>query len=214
MEGYRLYMNGRLDSGDLLGLEERILEEIMLFVEQAETWRIGMLARYMREDVDLEVLGWRVMRNEFAILRDLYIHGFETVCKNLGHMVAAQNTIKYGDPNIFGSQQPPNRPNARLSPPASMKRFEGLVNADKLCFVRVIPGIEHVAHLLDGSLRNAIGHSSARHDLTSGRIMADKLPQVLTYLDFVAKVSDIFEALALVAQTLRAQRVASSPDFR
>lgn len=212
-DSYRRYARDLLASGRLLETERRQLEEVLLFIDHAEAWRIGMLPRYMRPDIDLEQLGWRVLRNEFSTLRDLYIHGFETVCRSLGPLVAAQNTIKRTNPDDFGDESPEGRPNAKLSPPVSMARYEGLVNADKLCFVRAIPGISNIANLLDGRLRNAIGHSSARHDLLSGRIVADKLPDGLAYLDFVAKVADVFEALTLVTQVTRFMRVASSPDF-
>ena len=86
-------------------------------------------------------------------------------------------------------------------------------NAYKLAYVKAIPGIAYLETLMDRSLWNAIGHSSSRHDLHTGRIVTDKLPKGISYLDFMGKVADIFEALALIAQVTRAMRIASSPDF-
>lgn len=86
-------------------------------------------------------------------------------------------------------------------------------NVNKLAYIKEIPGIAHLETLLDRPLRNAIGHSSARHDLHSGRIVTDKLPKGISYLDFMAKVADVFEALTLITQVTRAMRIASSPDF-
>jgi len=210
---YRAYAKELFSSGQVLDLERRQLEELLNFVDHAESWRMGMLPRYMRPDVDLEALDWRVLRNEFPILRDLYIHGFETVCRGLGPLMAAQNTVKRKNPNDFGEVSPEGRPNKKLPPPASIAKFERLGNADKLAFVRAIPGISHLDTLLNGHLRNAIGHSSARHDLQTGRIVTDRMPQGITYLDFMAKVADVFEALMLIIQVTRFMRVASSPDF-
>lgn len=212
-KGFRRYASELFTSGRLLDNETRQLEEMLLFLEHAEVWRIGMLPRYIRDDVDMDELGWRVLRNEFPILRDLYIHGFETVCRGLAPLIASQNTIKRKDPNDFGDESPPGRPNAKLPPPSSMARYETLANSDKLCFVRAIPGISYIADLLDGRLRNAIGHSSARHDLRTGRVVADRLPGGLAYLGFAAKIADVFEALSLVTQATRYMRVASSPHF-
>ena len=47
-----------------------------------------------------------------------------------------------------------------------------------------------------------------------GGVLGDtELLDGLAYLDFVAKVADVFEALTLVTQVTRFMRVASSPDF-
>lgn len=88
---YRTYVRETLSVGNLLEVERRQLEELIHFIDQAESWRMGMLPRYIRSDVDLEDLDWRVLRDEFALLRDLYVQGFETVCRGLAPLVAAQN---------------------------------------------------------------------------------------------------------------------------
>lgn len=212
-DSYRTYVKDLLSSGQVLEREREQLEELLNFVDHAESWRMGILPRYMHPDVDLETLDWRVLRNEFPILRDLYIHGFETVCRGLGPLMASQNTVKRKDPNDFGEVSPDGRPNKKLLPPASIAKFEGLRNADKLAFVRAIPGISYLGTLLDSSLRNSIGHSSAHHNLQTGRIVTDRMPQGITYLDFMAKVADVFEALTLIIKVTRFMRVASSPDF-
>lgn len=210
---YRTYARETLSVGNLLEVERRQLEELIHFIDQAESWRMGMLPRYIRSDVDLEDLDWRVLRDEFALLRDLYVQGFETVCRGLAPLVAAQNVIKRCDPNDFGDVLPEGVHKRKGLPPASVSKYEKLSNADKLAYVKAIPGIAYLETLMDRSLRNAIGHSSARHDLHTGRIVTDKLPKGISYLDFMGKVADIFEALALIAQVTRAMRIASSPDF-
>lgn len=210
---YRAYACAAFSEGKLLEVERRQLEEMIHFIDQAESWRMGMLPRYMRSDVDLDDLDWRVLRDEFALLRDLYVQGFETVCRGLGPVVAVQNVIKRSDPNDFGDALPSGVRSRKSSPPGNVSKYEQMSNVNKLAYIKEIPGIAHLETLLDRPLRNAIGHSSARHDLHSGRIVTDKLPKGISYLDFMAKVADVFEALTLITQVTRAMRIASSPDF-
>ena len=98
--------------------------------------------------------------------------------------------------------------------PKSLNAYDKLANAARLAYVRQVPEWEGYAALLNNRTRNAIGHATARHDLRTGRIFSDKEPDGVQYLDLVADVFGVFDALAISLQVLRAVRVVSSPDFK
>jgi hypothetical protein len=196
----------------LPSLERDLFTEINRYVENYESWEMGLLIRFLTrtqlDDLDRYVL----YRDEFSILRDLYQQGFELACKCLWILVAAQNTIKRSDPNDFGFDHPSIVPLKQRS--GNLNQFDKLPNAYKIAYVAQVPGWESLGALLDSQRRNTIGHATARHDLHAGRIVSDKDPVGMAYLEFLGELLGVFEALTTLAQVLRAAQVASSPDFR
>lgn len=192
-------------------LERDLFTELNRFVEQHESWEMGLLGRFVgaeeKEAFDELVL----FRDEFSTVRDLYQHGFELACKCLWPLVAAQNTVKRGSPDDFGDVHPESVPEKRR--PKNLEKFDGLPSAFKIAYVAQVPGWEPLADLLDNRRRNTIGHATAHHDLQTGRVVSDEDLSGMTYLEFLGETLGVFEALATLAQVFRATRVASSPDF-
>lgn len=182
------------------------------FITKYEVWAIGRLQRWVKCDTypNLETL--TLFRDEFTIARDFYQQGFEASCKCLWILMATQNTVKQADPNNFGGTHPDKVPPSRQA--SSIAQYNKLSNAHKLAYVEMVPGWEVLTRLLANIRRNAIGHGTARHDLSSGRVYSDKDPQGVTYLSFLEETFGVFEALSTLMQILRAARIASSPDFR
>lgn len=209
---YRAFAKVDADSGTVATLQRRIFDVLDLFVQRFDSWQMGMLRRLI-PDENLPLLDdLRLFRDEFDILRDLYQQAFETICKTLRYPVAAQNTVKHSNPNHFGTVVPSTL--TRKANPANLAAFEKLSNFEKLQYVREIPGCAGWVSLLDNKTRNAIGHATVRHDLRTGLVISDNVPNGVPYLDVVADVYGIFDALSVSAQIVRGIRVVSSPDFK
>lgn len=192
-------------------LERDVFTELNRFVERHESWEMGLLARFVGPAEQAEFEKLVLYRDEFAIVRDLCQQGFELACKCIWPLVAAQNTVKRGNPDDFGTDHPTSVPANKQA--RSLAQFDKLPNAYKISYAAQVPGWESLGDLLNNSRRNAIGHATAHHDLQIGRIVSDTDPSGVTYLDFLGQTLDIFDALSTLAQVLRASRVAASPDF-
>jgi len=192
-------------------LERDVFTELNRFVEHHESWEMGLLCRFIGDEERAAFEELVLYRDEFSIVRDLYQQGFELACKCIWPLVAAQNTVKRANPGDFGNDHPASVPvNSR---PRSLAQFDNLANAHKIAYAAQVPGWESLGELLSNRHRNTIGHATAHHDLQTGRIVSDKNPVGMTYLDFLGHTFGVFDSLATLAQVLRACRVASSPDF-
>ncbi|MET8847606.1 hypothetical protein [Amycolatopsis sp. NPDC004625] len=192
-------------------LERDLFTELNRFVEQQESWEMGLLGRFVGAEEKAAFDELVLFRDEFSTVRDLYQHGFELACKCLWPLVAAQNTVMRGSPDDFGDVHPESVPANKR--PRSLEKFDKLSSAYKIAYVAQVPGWEPFAVLLDNRRRNTIGHATAHHDLQTGRVVSDEDPSGMTYLEFLGETLGVFEALSTLAQVLRASRVASSPDF-
>ncbi|WP_077487829.1 hypothetical protein [Sinomonas mesophila] len=192
-------------------LERDLFTELNRFVEQHESWEMGLLGRFVGPEEKVAFNKLVLYRDEFSTVRDLYQHGFELACKCLWPLVAAQNTVKRGSPDDFGEVHPESVPANKR--PKSLEKFDKLPNAYKVAYVTQVPGWESFADLLNNRRRNTIGHATAHHDLQTGRVVSDDDPSGMTYLEFLSETLGVFEALSTLAQVFRASRVASSPDF-
>jgi hypothetical protein len=194
-------------------LERDLFTELNRFVEHHESWEMGLLCRFVDPAEKASYDELVLYRDEFSTVRDLYQQGFELACKCLWPLVAAQNTVKRNDPDDFGDVHPEVTVVPLNKRPTSLRRFDGLASAYKIAYVAQVPGWEPLGRLLDNRRRNTIGHATAHHDLQTGRVLSDKDPDGMTYLDFLGDTLGVFEALSTLAQVLRASRVAASPDF-
>lgn len=196
-----------------VALERDLFTELNRFVERQESWEMGLLGRFVgareKEAFDELVL----FRDEFSTVRDLYQQGFELACKCLWPLVAAQNTVKRGSPDDFGDVHPEPEIVPVNRRPRNLKKFDELANAHKIAYVAQVPGWESLGLLLNNRRRNTIGHATAHHDLQTGRVVSDRDAAGMTYLEFLGETFGVFEALSVLAQVLRASRVAASPDF-
>lgn len=203
---YRVLL--RLRDADSKSLERDVFTAITHFIDNFPSWSMGRLARFT-DDGALDDL--TLYRDEFTLVRDLYQQGFELSCKCIWVLVAAQNTVKRGDPNLFG-EHPASVPVKQRA--NSIAQFDKLSNAHKIAYVAQVPGWDTLSELLDNQRRNAIGHASARHDLRAGRVVREKDPTGISYLEFLNETHGVFEALSSLMQVLRTVRVAASPDFQ
>lgn len=192
---------------DAEGLERDMFAVTGHFLDSFPSWSMGRLARYATPSA-LEDL--TLFRDEFTLMRDLYQQGFELACKCLWILIAAQNTVKSRDPNLFAAHPAAVPQNKH---PRTLAQFDKLPNAFKIAYAAQVPGWDSLDALLDSQRRNAIGHATARHDLRTGRITSDKDPSGITYLEFLNEVHGVFEAVAALQQVLRSVRVVTSPDF-
>lgn len=208
---YRAFMREEGSSGRISRLQRATFDAIDLFIARSEMWALGALARHVDESRRPDLDGMVLARDEFGETRDLFQQGFEVICKSLRYLVAAQNVVKRGDPNDFGVDHPGTVPaNSR---PTTLANYEGLSNAYKIAYVNQVPGWEAFAAALDNKVRNTIGHASVRHDLRSGKVVSDRNPDGVTYLQFIEGVYTMFEALSVTLQVLRFARVSSSGDW-
>lgn len=188
-------------------MERDMFGALRRFLEISESWAMGRLPRYVPAANTQELEDLTLFRDEFALVRDVYQQGFEQACKGLWILVAAQNTVKRGDPDSFADHPSALTPKQRVS---TLTQFDNLPNAFKIAYAAQVPGWEVVADFLNSKRRNAIGHGSARHDLNTGRVLSDKDPSGVGYLAFLAEVFDVFEVLSALTQTVRAVRVVAS----
>lgn len=192
-------------------LEGDLFTELDRFIENHESWEMGLLGRFMGSTEQGAFGELTLYRDEFSVLRDLYQQGFELSCKCLWTLVAAQNTVKRGHPEDFGTEHPSTVPEKQRA--STMNRYDKLPNAHKLAYVTQVPGWESLGELLSSQRRNTIGHATARHDLKSGRVISDQDPDGMTYMEFLSETLGVFEALVTLVQAFRYCRIAASPDF-
>ncbi|MFE6860434.1 hypothetical protein [Nocardia sp. NPDC057668] len=208
---YRAFAVAESESGRISALQRSLLDVTDHFVQRFECWTMGVLGRVIPDGNREALADLRLFRDEFDILRDLYQQGFEIACKFLRYLVAVQNVIKRGDPELFGIDVPAGL--SRKNNPTGIDSFEKMANADKLHYISAVPGWEGWASLLSNKTRNDIGHATARHDLRRGLIVSSENPAGIPYIDMVAKVYGVFDVLATCFQIVRQIRVVSSPDF-
>ena len=209
-EGYLPVVRAR--GADARQIEHDLFRVMEHFISDYEAWEIGKLVRYVDDDAS-NALGELVLfRDEFSLVRDLYQQGFEMACKCLWILVGAQNGAKRNDANAFGNEHPVSVPEKKRA--KTLAQFDRLPNAHKIAYAAQVPGWECLTSFLNSGRRNTIGHATARHDLRSGRVVSDKDPDGITYINFLGETFGVFEALLVLMQVLRAARVAASPDFR
>jgi hypothetical protein len=209
---YIQFVRDDIASGLVPILQRRVFDVIDLFIRRFESWQMGLLRRVMPDDRKSLLSDLRLFRDEFDILRDLYQQGFETLCKTLRYLAAVQNTVKRGRPDAFGVDIPSTL--RRKTNPQNIASFEKLSNFEKLQYIGQVPGWDRWVSLLDNKTRNAIGHATAWHDLRTGLVLSDAVPGGVPYLDVVADVYGVFDAICMCVQVLRSVRIVSSPDFR
>lgn len=192
-------------------LERDLFTTASGFIEHREAWEMGALGRFVPDPARSELDELVLYRDEFSIVRDLYQQGFESACKCLWLLVAAQNALKRMDPNAFGNDHPATVPEKRRA--KTLAQFDKLPNAFKVAYVAQVPGWESLTDLLNNRRRNTIGHATAHHNLRTGRVVSDEDPEGIPYVDFLAETLGVFEAITSLAQVLLAARIAASPDF-
>jgi len=120
---------------------------------------------------------WRIARDDFRVLRDLYISVFESGYRYLPVVMAFCNCLERGGPERF-----PDGLSRALS---KVDTFRA-VDREKLLGL-FDPWGPQVRGLLNRKLRNAIGHASAMHDLVSAEVVTRDIS--MPYVRFVSLVA-------------------------
>ena len=166
----------------------------------------GLLCDLLPDAHQPQVDQLRLFRDEYEMLRDLYIQTFETSHKVLRWVLGTVNADAYGDPDRFVSV-PGMDPEVAKHPPKNLKAFTKSVSASKRAWLPLLPEWHRCwDSLLDRHLRNDIGHASARHQLPTGLIQRDGRPP-LPYTRFVQKAHRILHPLLACANVMKIMRI-------
>jgi hypothetical protein len=197
-------------SGLLKELQGTLFEQLQLFIRQWEAWAPGFIVRATQEDRRDLLTELRIARDDFPLLRDMYIQVFENCCRTLWLAMGAMNTEMRSDPDAFGLvPEAILNHNAKAVKPSSLKAFEGLPNATKIRWLKDWPAwAELLPRLLDNKLRNALGHADVRHDIPGGLIASHSL--TISYLDFTARVFDLAKPLLVLLQVVKSLRLVAA----
>lgn len=165
------------------------------FVQQRWNWYPGLVVGLYEElGVGFDP-SWRITRDDFRDLRDLFAVTFERSHQYLPALMSLDNSFRLGDPNLYPDRTVRTRSSMQTMRSVDREKVIGLYE----CWGPEIVGI------LDRHLRNAIAHSTADHDLITGRIVAPKLD--LTYPEFVAKVANAIQVPLLLLEVFKYVRI-------
>lgn len=134
---------------------------------------------------------WRITRDDFRELRDLFGVAFERSHHYLPVLMSFDNALRAGDSDVY--------PDRKLRTLSSLHKGRA-VDRENVMTLYKDWGPEIVA-VLDRNLRNAIAHSTARHDVRTGRIVAPKLD--LSYPEFISKVANAVQVPLLLLQVIK-----------
>jgi hypothetical protein len=189
-----------VDSGRVRAAQEDIVHCLDLFVKNRSGILPGLAAQMYREGWQRATQDLRLFRDDFPLLRDLYINTFEACHAVLRFVVGFVNLGRRTDANNFGQAEPRNLHQF------SRHQFSRLPNARKASLLGEVPAWDKGwAAVLDRSLRNGIGHRLVRHDLSAGALVW-RDGRSVPYLDFVLKSLRLVHALLAAANVLRTIR--------
>ncbi len=199
-------------SDALKDMQRDIFDHIGRYVIFLNALLPGLLCNMLPPEHQPKVDALRLFRDDYELLRDLYIQSFETCHKALRWILGTVNTDAHADPNRFVAPQ--NAPESiAKNLPHDLDGFSKLVNAEKRKWLLLLPEWDqHWDMLLDRHLRNDIGHASARHDLSTGLIHREENPP-LAYTRFVQCVQRTIHALLATVNALKILRIYSTMDL-
>lgn len=144
--------------------QENLFHLLELFIELRWALLPGLvLEHYLARGIEPDP-NWRIMRDDYSRVRDLYINTFEQSYRNL--------PLVFGIANAAAGREPDEFPDGIRR---DLLRLENSKAFKKETVLEQFPpwGPQLLA-LLDRNLRNAVGHSDSRHDLTSGDVLTPK----------------------------------------
>lgn len=183
-----------------------LFQEMGRYVDLIGSLFPGLLCELLSTAHQPQVENLRLFRDDYELLRDLYIQAFESSHKVLRWVIGTININLHGDPDRF---VPVAGMSVRASehPPKHLGAFSALPSARKREWLILFPEWDkHWDLLLDRHLRNDIGHASARHELPTGLVQRDgRAP--LAYTRFVQKASRLIHPLMACANALKIMRI-------
>lgn len=197
------------NTSDFLNVQSDLFRCISRYVALFPAILPGLLCNMLPDKHQAEVDGLRLFRDEFEVLRDLYIQTFEAAHKALRWVIGASNASKRGDHNRFIAV--PGIPERiGKNPPKSLDGFSLLFSGTKRAWLPLVPEWDRRWDaLLDRDLRNDLGHGTARHDLASGLINRKAGPP-LAYTRFVQSCQRLLQPLLACAGALKIVQVYSA----
>jgi hypothetical protein len=128
----------------------------------------------------------RIYRDNFPVLRDLYVQSFEACIQALTFVIESLNVIKRGNPHSYLDQA------GIRQTPRTRAQFNRLTAEKKLLFLSELPLWESTWNSsLDRQSRNKIGHRQIHHDLSSGTLRREGQDDI-PYIDFIQSAQRVF----------------------
>jgi hypothetical protein len=186
--------------------QKELFEQLGRYVDLINAMFPGLLCDLLPDKYQPQIDQLRLFRDEYELLRDLYIQSFETSHKVLRWVLGTVNADIHGDPNKF-VPPPGMNPEVAKRPPKNLSVFTKSSSANKREWLVLLPEWhKRWDIILDRHLRNDIGHASARHQLPTGLIQRDGRPP-LPYTRFVQKAHRILHPLLACANVLKIMRI-------
>jgi len=182
--------------GRVNDLQRTVFHCLELFVENRGAVLPALAAELYPKGSEQATLDLRLFRDDFAVLRDLYVATFESCHKVLHYVVGQLNIAKRGDADAFLDKNP-----------TSLSAFDKLVNAKKAKRLAEVAALNDAwERTLDRDLRNAISHQSVHHDLSTGMMVLENLPPI-PYLQFVVKTLRLIHPILFAANVLKTMNI-------
>jgi hypothetical protein len=176
---------------DVALIQQRLFDVLDHFVALRWTWLPGTLLDVYRSQGIEPDPSWRITRNDFRELRDLFISVFEQSYRYLPVLMAFANALERRDATAFANGEQ-----------RSLVQMEKLKAYQKEDLLRLFtPWGDEIVTVLDRDLRNAIGHASAVHLLGPGEVEAPKL--AMPYTEFVALTARSLQTVLLCLDTVK-----------
>lgn len=176
-EAVHHFARRRLESHDIAAVQRDLFDVLDQFVRSRWQLLPGMILNLYRTVGVADDPSWRITRDDFRSLRDLHNAIFEKSYKYLPIAMALNNCLARGIPERF--------PDGSVRQLATVEGYRAF-DKEKILKTFESWGSE-VATVLNRQLRNAIGHSSARHELSTGDVIGPKFR--IRYADFVAQTA-------------------------
>jgi hypothetical protein len=193
---------------DVIDRQRGLFHCLDLVIKHREAWLAAAIARYYKDGAEAAFKELRLSRDDFPVLRDVYIASFEACHGSLDLVVAILNLVHRGDPNDFGTAVPPKLAAEGVKrPPRHLGQYRSLPSFAKAEYLWELPGwYREWLPALDRSLRNAIGHHSVHHDLVTGTLQRENGPDV-PYIQFAANVQQLLHPLLTMLNVVKLVRI-------
>jgi len=185
------FAEGWVSSHDVAKIQRDLFDVLNQFVQCRWQLLPGMILNVYRAVGIADDPTWRITRDDFTSLRDLNNAIFEQSYKILPTVMAFNNCLARG-----AAEQFPDGTSWDLT------KLERKRAVDKENLLKTFkPWGEEMTFVLNRQLRNAIGHTSATHNLASGEVIAPDFG--IRYADFVAQITVEIQALLLCLNVVK-----------
>lgn len=193
----RTFAEPWVSSHDVAGVQRDLFDVLDQFVQCRWQLLPGMILNFYRAVGASDDPNWKITRDDFRSLRDLHNAIFEQSYKYLPVVMALNNSVARGAPEQF--------PDGTVLQLARVEIMRA-VGKEKLLKTFDAWGDE-VATVLNRQLRNAIGHSSATHELATGFVTGPRTR--IRYADFVAQTALGLQVVLLCLNTVKLLLIAT-----